>query len=29
MKNVKGMPYANTNHYSHSSDLRTMQEIFM
>ena len=26
--NVKGMPYSNTIRYSHSSTLRTMQEIF-
>ena len=27
-KNVNGMPYSNTSQYSHSSFLRTMQEIF-
>ena len=27
-KNVNGMPYSNTIQYSHSSTLRTMQEIF-
>ena len=26
--NVKGMPFAGTTEYSHSSTLRTMQEIF-
>jgi phosphatidylinositol-3-phosphatase len=27
-KNVNGVPYSNTIQYSHSSFLRTMQEIF-
>jgi hypothetical protein len=27
-KNVNGMPYSNTIQYSHSSTLRTLQEIF-
>jgi hypothetical protein len=27
-KNVKGVPYASASAYTHSSDLRTMQEIF-
>ena len=27
-ENVSGMPYSNTIQYSHSSFLRTMQEIF-
>ena len=27
-KNVEGIPYSNTIQYSHSSFLRTMQEIF-
>jgi hypothetical protein len=27
-KNVNGVPYSNTIQYSHSSTLRTMQEIF-
>ena len=27
-KNVNGVPYSNTSQYSHSSFLRTMQEIF-
>ena len=27
-RNVKGLPYASTLAYNHSSDLRTMQEIF-
>ena len=26
--NVNGLPYSNQINYSHSSDLRTMQEIF-